>query len=104
MLLLARAARSLAVVPAALGAAPLTLYTLHVIALAAYPGGSDDLTLWITHLLVAAAIAGLLRMAGRRGPLESVVSAAGRGTRRLLSPPQAPREDRTPGTAPDRTS
>ena len=104
MLLVATAARSLVVVPAALGAAPLTLYTLHVIALAAYPGGGDDLTLWITHILVATAIGGLLVMAGRRGPLEAVVSAAGRGTRRLLSRPEAPREDRTPGTAPGRTS
>jgi uncharacterized membrane protein len=109
MLLLARTARPLVVVPAALGAAPLTLYTLHVVALAAYPGDDRDaLQLWITHVLLATAVGGLLWVAGHRGPLEAVVSTAGRGVRWLVtgvsSASAAPRAGRTPGTAPDRTS
>jgi uncharacterized membrane protein len=87
MLLLARWARPVALVPAALGAAPLTLYTLHVIALTAYPGsGPDDAALWLGHVLAATAVGVTLWLAGRRGPLESVVSGAARGVRRLLDP------------------
>jgi uncharacterized membrane protein len=102
---LAKVARPLVIVPAALGAAPLTLYTLHVIGLAAHPGnGTDDVALWVTHVLIATAIGALLWLAGHRGPLEAVVSAAGRGARWLVSPPAAPPEGRTPGTGPARTS
>ncbi|MDT7651792.1 MAG: hypothetical protein QOI36_3198, partial [Pseudonocardiales bacterium] len=87
MLLLARWARPVALVPAALGAAPLTLYTLHVIALTAYPGsGPDDAALWLGHVLAATAVGVTLWLAGRRGPLKSVVSGAARGVRRLLDP------------------
>jgi hypothetical protein len=58
-----------------------------VVALAAYPGdGTDDVELWVTHVLVATAIGGLLWLTGHRGPLEAVVAAAGRGVRRLLTP------------------
>jgi uncharacterized membrane protein len=100
-----RPARPLVLVPAALGAAPLTLYTLHVIALAAYPGdGTDDVGLWGTHVLVATVIGGVLALAGHRGPLEAVVSAAGRGARWLVNPPGVPPAGRTPRTEPDRTS
>jgi hypothetical protein len=102
---LAKVARQPVIVPAALGAAPLTLYTLHVIGLAAHPGnGTDDVALWVTHVLIATAIGALLWLAGHRGPLEAVVSAAGRGARWLVSPPAAPPEGRTPGTGPARTS
>jgi hypothetical protein len=66
---------------------PLTLYTLHVIALTAYPGsGPDDVALWLGHVLAATAIGVALWLAGRRGPLESVVSGAARRVRRLLDP------------------
>jgi uncharacterized membrane protein len=87
LLLLARWARPVVLVPAALGAAPLTLYTLHVIAVTAYPGsGPDDAALWLGHVLAATAIGVALWLAGRRGPLESVVSGASRQVRRLLAP------------------
>jgi hypothetical protein len=86
MLLLARAARWLVVVPAALGAAPLTLYTLHVVAVTAYAGdGSDDAVVWFVHVLVATVIGLALWLAGRRGPLEAVVAWAGGSVRRLLA-------------------
>ncbi|WP_433284065.1 heparan-alpha-glucosaminide N-acetyltransferase domain-containing protein [Pseudonocardia sp. CA-142604] len=96
MLLLARWARPAVLVPAALGAVPLTLYTLHVVALAAYPGtvpdGSpDEGALLVGHVLAATAIATALWLAGRRGPLESVVSGAARRVRVALNPaPPAP--------------
>ncbi|GAA0905617.1 heparan-alpha-glucosaminide N-acetyltransferase domain-containing protein [Pseudonocardia zijingensis] len=82
MLLLAHWSRRLVLVPAALGSAPLTLYTLHVVALAVYAGqGSDDVALWLGHVLVATLIGVGLLLAGLRGPLEAVVAAAGRATR-----------------------
>jgi hypothetical protein len=86
MLLLARGAPRLVQVPAALGAAPLTLYTLHVVALAVYPGsGWDDPLLWLGHVLAATLIGVALRVAGLRGPLEAVVAVAGRAVRRGVS-------------------
>jgi hypothetical protein len=84
MLLLARCAPRVVQVPAAVGAAPLTLYTLHVVALAVYAGrGSDDAALWVGHVVVATLIGLVLWRAGRRGPLEAVVSSAGRITPRV---------------------
>jgi uncharacterized membrane protein len=86
MLLLSRWAPRLVWVPAALGSAPLTLYTLHVVALAVYAGsGPDDALLWLGHVLAAALIGVALRLAGLRGPLEAVVAAAGRAVRRGVS-------------------
>ncbi|TWF81466.1 uncharacterized protein DUF1624 [Pseudonocardia hierapolitana] len=83
MLLLSRWSRRVVRVPAALGSAPLTLYTLHVAALAGYAGsGSDDAILWLGHVVVATLIGLGLQLAGVRGPLEAVVSAAGRAVRR----------------------
>lgn len=85
MLLLARWSPALVWVPAAVGAVPLTLYTLHVIALAAYAGsGPDDGGVWLWHVLAATAIGVALRMAGLRGPLEFAVSSAGRVVRRAV--------------------
>jgi uncharacterized membrane protein len=88
MLLLARWARPLVQVPAALGAAPLTLYTLHAVALAIYDGsGPDDAALWLGHVLVATLIGIGLRLTGLRGPLEAVVAAAGRTVGHAAGPP-----------------
>jgi hypothetical protein len=96
MLLLARWARPLVQVPAALGAAPLTLYALHVVALWTYPGsGPDDLAVWLGHVAVATLIGVALRLAGLRGPLEAVVAAAGRATRRAVGG-EVPAPDRRP--------
>jgi uncharacterized membrane protein len=99
MLLLARWSRPAVLVPAALGAVPLTLYTLHVIALAAYPGrvpdgSADESALWVGHVLAATAIATALWLAGRRGPFESVISGASRRVRGLLDPARAPARGR----------
>jgi uncharacterized membrane protein len=103
MLLLSRWAPRVVLVPAALGSAPLTLYTLHVVALAWYAGrGSDDLVLWLGHVLAATLVGLALRFAGVRGPLEAVLSAAGRAVRRLVTgiTPKAVDSDppRPPGT------
>lgn len=84
LLLLARWARPLVWVPAAVGAVPLTLYTLHVIAVSVYPGSDGSPLLWLEHVLAAMLIGVALRLAGRRGPLEGVVSLAGRTTRRAV--------------------
>ncbi len=95
MLLLAQWARPLVQVPAALGAAPLTIYTLHVVALAVYAGsGPDDTALWLGHVLVATLVGVGLRTAGWRGPLEAIVSAAGRTARRAVAPPGRHRPQR----------
>ena len=101
MLLLARWSRRLVVVPAALGAAPLTLYTLHVIALAVYAGsGSDDLVLWLGHVLAATLIGLGLRFAGLRGPLEAVVAVTGRAVRRAVTGVTPKPVDSPPARAP----
>jgi uncharacterized membrane protein len=90
MLLLTRAAPALVWPLAAVGSIPLTLYTLHVTALAVVPvraasaAGVPALELWAIHLLVALAIGITLRAAGVRGPLEAVVAAASRGVRRAV--------------------
>jgi uncharacterized membrane protein len=93
MLLLARWSRALVWVPAAVGAIPLTLYTLHVIVLSRYPGTHLPpealLWLWAAHVLAATLIGVLVRFAGRRGPLEAIVSMAGRIARRIVDPRSA---------------
>ncbi|OZM78653.1 hypothetical protein CFP66_30125 [Pseudonocardia sp. MH-G8] len=88
MLLLARVARPLVLVPAAVGAAPLTLYTLHVIAVTVHPGrGPDDTVVWVGNVLGATLVGVLLWRAGARGPLETVLAAAGRAARRAVGGP-----------------
>ena len=82
-LLLARAVPPLAWLLAAIGSIPLTLYTAHVVALAIHPGDELDLLVW--HLVAATALAVLIRLTGRRGPLEAVVGAASRAASRLVS-------------------
>ncbi len=93
MLLLARLSRVLVWVPAAVGAIPLTLYTLHVIVLSRYPGTHLPpealLWLWAAHVLAATLIGVLVRIAERRGPLEAIVSTAGRIVRRIVDPRSA---------------
>jgi hypothetical protein len=82
MLLLARWSRALLWVPAAVGAIPLTLYTLHVVLLAAYPAqGSGRVAVLLAHLAGAVVIGVGLRAAGQRGPLERLVSWLGRSAR-----------------------
>ena len=90
MLLLARAAPVLVWPLAAVGAIPLTLYTLHVTALALFPveaahaAGTSAGELLVTHLLAALVIGVAVRAAGRRGPLEAVVRALSGGARRAV--------------------
>jgi hypothetical protein len=103
MLLLARLAPVVVWVPAAVGAIPLTLYTLHVLLLGRYSGEGEPervlLGLWLAHVLGAVLLGVVIRALGRRGPLEAVVSAAGRVVRRAIDPrpPRAagvtPRDD-----------
>ncbi|HXV94716.1 MAG TPA: heparan-alpha-glucosaminide N-acetyltransferase domain-containing protein [Pseudonocardia sp.] len=88
MLLLARFARPLVWVPAAVGAVPLTLYVLHVVAVSAHEGAAAFL---LANVVGAVVVGVLLRLAGRRGPLEAVVSAAGRATRRAVREPAGTR-------------
>ena len=91
MLLLARAAPVLVWPLAAVGAMPLTLYTLHVTALALFPVeaaqavGTSAGALLVTHLLAALVIGVAVRAAGRRGPLEAAVRALSGGARRAVA-------------------
>ncbi|WP_214407707.1 heparan-alpha-glucosaminide N-acetyltransferase domain-containing protein, partial [Pseudonocardia lacus] len=96
MLLAARWSRGLVWVPAAVGAIPLTLYTLHVTALAVVPASygdvpdpSGDLRLWLVHLLAATVLGVALAAGGLRGPLESGISRLSRAIRRAIAPPPA---------------
>jgi uncharacterized membrane protein len=88
MLLIARAAPVLVWPLAAVGAMPLTLYSVHVTALAAVPVESAERagltagTLLAVHLAAALVIGTAVRVAGRRGPLEAAVRAASGGVRR----------------------
>jgi uncharacterized membrane protein len=103
MLLVAGWARSLVQVPAALGSAPLTIYALHVVALAVYAGsGWDDAVLWLGHVLVATLIGVGLRLAGVRGPLEAVVSMTGRAVRRGVAGITPVPVDSSPSRPPSR--
>jgi uncharacterized membrane protein len=107
MLLLARLSRPLVWVPAAVGSIPLTLYTLHVLLLSGYSGedAADDVLvrLWAAHVLGAVVLGVLLRLCGLRGPLEAVVSLAGRTVRRMIDPRFAGRAG-GPGPADGRTT
>ena len=91
MLLLARAVPVLVWPLAAVGAMPLTLYTLHVTALAEFPvesavaAGPTPGTLLVVHLVAALVIGAAVRAAGRRGPLEAVVRAASRTARHAVT-------------------
>lgn len=89
MLLLARWAAPLLWLPAATGAIPLTAYTLHVLAVNAAPG--VGVAGWVVHVLVAAALGSLVRLSGRRGPLEALVAApVGLVRRAVLRTPRRP--------------
>jgi hypothetical protein len=78
-LLVAAWSRAALWVPAAVGAAPLTLYTGHVAWLGLRPAAGP--VTFLVHLAVAVLLGVALRLAGRRGPLETVVSAPGRALR-----------------------
>ncbi|MCO1658450.1 heparan-alpha-glucosaminide N-acetyltransferase domain-containing protein [Pseudonocardia humida] len=93
MLLAARWSRALVWVPAAVGAIPLTLYTLHVTALSMAPSSygstpdpTGDLALWVVHVLAAVALGVVVAAAGVRGPLESVISRLSTAIRRAIAP------------------
>ena len=70
---------------AAVGALPLTLYTLHVTALALFlpeaaeAAGGSAAALLVVHLVAALVIGVLVRLAGLRGPLEAGVGAVSGG-------------------------
>ena len=91
MLLLARAAPAVVWPLAAVGAMPLTLYTLHVTALAVFPveaaqaAGITAGSLLVAHLVAVLVIGVAVRAAGRRGPLEAAVGAASGGVRRAVA-------------------
>ena len=91
MLLLARVAPALSWLLGAVGAMPLTLYALHVTALAVFPpkaataAGIPLGTLLGVHLAVALVIGVLVRATGLGGPLEAVVGAASRAARRAVA-------------------
>ena len=91
MLLLARAAPAVVWPLAAVGAMPLTLYTLHVTALAVFPVEAAEAAAAHRRLAPGGAPgcrAGArcaVRAAGRRGPLEAAVRAASGGVRRAVA-------------------
>jgi hypothetical protein len=67
---------------------PLTLYTLHVTALAVYPAEAAGVSagrLLVTHLVAALVLATVIRAAGWRGPLEAAVGAASGAVRRAVA-------------------
>jgi hypothetical protein len=90
-LLAARAVPRLLTPLAAVGAVPLTLYALHVTALAVLPpeaaaaAGLPPGGLLLVHLLAALAIGLGLRAAGLPGPLEAGVGAVSRAVSRAVS-------------------
>ncbi|WP_432495471.1 heparan-alpha-glucosaminide N-acetyltransferase domain-containing protein [Kineococcus gypseus] len=88
LLLPAAATRFLAPL-AAFGSMPLSVYTGHVLALAARPG--DTAGLWALHVLVGVLLAGAWRAALGRGPLEGVLSGAARGAAAMVDPEPARR-------------
>lgn len=82
MLLIGRVAAPALWLPAAMGAFPLTAYALHVLAVAGFP--ATGVPVWIGHVLAVAVLGALLRLIGRRGPLEALVGAASGAVRRSM--------------------
>jgi len=70
---------------AAFGALPLTMYTAHVVALAAHPGDTPGLL--GAHVLVGVAAATAWRPLLGRGPLEQAVGAVAAGAAELVRGP-----------------
>lgn len=83
LLLLGRVSSAALWVPAAVGSVPLTLYTAHAVLLAGYPG-DDDIAVFLAHVAGAVVVGALLAPAGRRGPLEQIVSSASRLARSVV--------------------
>lgn len=97
---LARPARRILLPVLGAGGAPLTVYALHVVAASlTWAAGSRALAtsteppwflsspqLWALHLAVALAIGLVLRLLGQRGPLEWLVTWAGRLAARMHAP------------------
>jgi uncharacterized membrane protein len=102
-LLVARSARWVLWPLAAVGALPLTLYTLHVTALALYPpeaaeaAGTSVGMLFVVHLVAALLIGVLVRLAGLRGPLEAGVGAVSGAVRRAVAGRAAVTRPAAPG-------
>ena len=61
-----------------MGSMTLTLYTMHVLAVAAELGPGDPEELWVVHAVTALLAATLWRLTAPRGPLEHVVSSLSR--------------------------
>lgn len=76
-----RLLRGPALVLAAAGSMTLTVYTFHVLALAAGVGPRSRTSLLLVHVVVALVAAGCVRAAGLRGPLETGVSSAATSVR-----------------------
>jgi uncharacterized membrane protein YeiB len=57
-----------------LGSMTLTLYTMHVLAVADEVGPGDPQQLWVVHIVVALLVATAWRLAHARGPLEQLLS------------------------------
>jgi Heparan-alpha-glucosaminide N-acetyltransferase, catalytic len=95
-LLLARLAPAVVWPLAAVGALPLTMYTLHVTALSLYPVEEAEWAGWsagallAVHLVVALALGVAVRATGWRGPLEAAVAAVTGGVRRAVAGPPSP--------------
>jgi hypothetical protein len=56
------------------GSMTLTLYTLHVLAVAAAPAPEHPWIVWAAHVVAAFVLAGIWRSSSPRGPIEEVVS------------------------------
>ncbi len=67
------------------GGMTLTLYTLHVVALASGVGPVDREELYLVHVLVAFALAAAWRAGARRGPLEQLVAWPAHGAARRVA-------------------
>ncbi|TDO46737.1 uncharacterized protein DUF1624 [Kribbella sp. VKM Ac-2527] len=84
-LLVVRVAAHLLTPLVAAGGMTLTLYTVHVVAVGASGPDANDAALLLLHVIVALTFALIWRTYHRRGPLETVVSAAERSVRTLTS-------------------
>ncbi len=72
---------------AAVGSMTLTLYTFHVLALAAGVGPQSRTGLLLVHVVVAVVVASCVRAVGLRGPLETGVSGAAAAARDAVTGP-----------------
>jgi uncharacterized membrane protein len=93
--LLPRAARTVLGVVLGAGAATLTLYSLHVVMLTPGVWPEEEPSSYVSHVVVLLALGAVLRLLGRRGPLEAMAGLPVRLARSAAGASRTPQRSGT---------